>query len=148
MDQFIAFAFREKSFSIAITVFFIFFLLVQFSGLTVKSFLENVLRLVVKEACSHPTNIFCFPRRLEDVFSVTLFVSSKTSSRRLQDVFVRRLAVMSSRRLQDVFARRLVIMSSRRLQDVFKTSSEHLHQDECLLGKIWLIYWTHQKIFP
>ena len=29
---------------------------------------------------------------------------------------------MFSRRLQDVFARRLAIMSSRRLQDVFKTS--------------------------
>ena len=51
-------------------------------------------------------------RRLQDVFSVTLFVFQdllKTSSRRLQDVF------------QDVFARRLAIMPSRRLQDALKT---------------------------
>ena len=57
---------------------------------------------------------------------------------------------MSSRRLQDVFARRLAIMFSRRLgrqknvtlktsEDVFKNSSVRLHQDECLLGLI-LVY--------
>ena len=49
-------------------------------------------------------------RRLENVFSVTIFDLSKTSSRRLQNVF------------------------ARRLKDVFKTSSVSLHQDECLLG--------------
>ena len=31
--------------------FFLFFLLVQFSGRTAKFFLGNVLRLVIKEAC-------------------------------------------------------------------------------------------------
>ena len=40
----------------------------------------------------------------------------------------------SSRHLQDVLVRRLAIMSSRCLQDVFKTSSVRLHQDKCLLG--------------
>ena len=43
-------------------------------------------------------------------------MSSKRLPRRLQDVFVRPLAIMSSRRLQDVFARRLAITSSRLLQ--------------------------------
>ena len=104
-----------------------------------------------------PTKHFLFSktpsRRLEDVFSVTLFVFQdllKTSSRRLQDVFAIRLPKMSSRRLQDVFAKRLAIMSSRRLQVVFKTSwktikyytvtlktsSVRLHHDECLLGRL------------
>ena len=59
-----------------------------------------------------------FLKRLQDVFKT----SSKRLSRRLQDVFVRRFAIISSRRLLDVFARRLAIMCSRRLQDVFKTS--------------------------
>ena len=74
-----------------------------------------------------PTKHFLFSktpsRRLEDVFSVTLFVFQdllKTSWRRLQDVFAIRLPKMSSRRLQDVFAKRLAIMSSRRLQDVLE----------------------------
>ena len=98
---------------------------------------------------SHPSKHFLFSkaswRRLEEVFSVTLFVFQdllKMSSRRLQDVFAIRLpktssrrfpktswrrfqnvfktsSKTSSRRLQDVFVRRLAIMSSRRLQDVF-----------------------------
>ena len=46
MDQFFALAFNAKSFAIAILVFFVFFLHVQFSGRTVKSFLGNVLRSV------------------------------------------------------------------------------------------------------
>ena len=57
-----------------------------------------------------PANIFCFPRRLQDVFSVSIF----RLSRRLQDVFAIRLPKTSSRRFQDHFARRL--------QDIFKTS--------------------------
>ena len=66
-----------------------------------------------------PANISCFPRRLEDVFSVTLFV--------FQDALAIRLPKTSSRRLQDMFARRLAIMSSRRVcktpcNYVFKTS--------------------------
>ena len=51
-------------------------------------------------------------RRLEDVFSITIF----RLPRRLQDVFAIRLPKASSRRLQDVFARRL--------QDLFKTFSK------------------------
>ena len=77
------------------------------------------------------------------------FLFSKTSSRRLEDVF--RVALFRlPRRLQNVFAKRLAIMSWRRLQDVlehkkcytediFKTSSVRLHQDECLLGDDWLL---------
>ena len=67
-----------------------------------------------------PSKSFLFSktslRRLEDVFS-TLYVFQdilKTSSRRLQDVFAIHLPKTSSRRLQDVFK-----TSSRRLQDVF-----------------------------
>ena len=39
-----------------------------------------------------------FLKRLQDVFKTSL----KRLPRRLQDVFVRRFAIMSSRRLQDV----------------------------------------------
>ena len=56
---------------------------------------------------THSANISCFPRGLEDVFKTYLqYVLLK----RLQEVFK-----TLSRRLQDVFARRLAIMSSRRL---------------------------------
>ena len=57
-------------------------------------------------------------RRLQDVFAIRLL---KTSSRRLQDVF-KTSSKRLPRRLQDVFARRLAIMSLRRLQGVFKMS--------------------------
>ena len=51
MDHFTVLAFITKSFSIAsLFFFFLFFLFLQFSGGTVKSFLGNVLRLVIKEA--------------------------------------------------------------------------------------------------
>ena len=63
-------------------------------------------------------------RRLQDVFMKTNLSLLKTNifvlSIRLQDVFK-----MFSRRLQDIFktsSRRLAITSSRRFQDVFKTS--------------------------
>ena len=63
----IAFAFNAKSFAIGILVFFCFLSLpVHFSGRTAKSFLVNVLRLVIKKACGQdlthsldtPKNIF------------------------------------------------------------------------------------------
>ena len=102
----------------------------------------------------------------QDVFktySLQHFSSSKTSWRRLQDVFAIRLPKASSRllqgvfktscktssrrfktslrRLQDMFARRFSIMSSRRIvrqnNVTLKTSSVLLHQDKCLLG--WII---------
>ena len=84
---------------------------------------------------SNPANISCFPRRLqrntlrlprrlEDIFQDVF----KASSRHLQDVFARRLAIMSSRRFEET-SRRLgrqknvtLKTSSRRLQDVFSTS--------------------------
>ena len=51
MDHFIVFEFNDKSFETAILFFFFFFfILFQFSRQTVKSFLVNVLRLVIKEA--------------------------------------------------------------------------------------------------
>ena len=61
-------------------------------------------------------------RRLEDVFSVTLFVFQDLLKMSSQDVFARRLAIMSSRRLgrqKNVTLK----TSSRSLQDVFSTSS-------------------------
>ena len=64
-------------------------------------------------------------RRLEDVFSVILFVFQdllKTFWRRLQDVFAIRLPKMCSRRLQDVLEDKKML-HRRRLQDVFSTSS-------------------------
>ena len=84
-----------------------------------------------------PANISCFPRRLEDVFSVTVFDLTrcledvlKTSSRGAckmssenvfkmssQDVFK-----MSSGRLQGILARRL-------LQGVLKTYSRRIQED-------------------
>ena len=77
-------------------------------------------------------------RRLEDVFSVTLFV--------FQDVFKTYLQYVFLKRLQDVFKTCLQDVLQLCLQDVFKTSSRRLgrqknvtltvrlHQDECLLG--------------
>ena len=47
----IAFVFNAKRFTIVILVFFLFFLLVIFSGWTVKSFLGKVLTLVIKKTC-------------------------------------------------------------------------------------------------
>ena len=97
----------------------------------------NFLRTSFQQNPSGPANISCFPRSLEDVL--------KTSSRRLQDVFVICLPKMSSRRLQDVF-KTSSKTSSRRVcktscnyvfktswktkkcytEDVFKTSSRRL----------------------
>ena len=76
-------------------------------------------------------------RRLQDVFAIRL---PKASSRLLQGVF-KTSCKTSSRRLQDMFARRFSIMSSRRIvrqnNVTLKTSSVRLHQDKCLLG--WII---------
>ena len=96
-------------------------------------------------------------RRLEDVFSVTLFVFQDVFKTYLQYVFLKRLQDVLqdvfktfSRRLQDVFQdvfkTCLQDVLQLCLQDVFKTSSRRLgrqknvtltvrlHQDECLLG--------------
>ena len=48
----IVFVFNAKTFAIAILVFFLFFLLVTFSGwTTAKSLITNVLTLVIKKMC-------------------------------------------------------------------------------------------------
>ena len=70
-------------------------------------------------------------RRLEHFFSVTSFLSSKTSSRLLEDVFKtfevylktfwRRLEDDLRRRLEDVFGRHIANTSWKHLEDVFKT---------------------------
>ena len=57
-------------------------------------------------------------RRLEDVFRVALF----RLPRRLQNVFANRLAIMSWRRLQDVLEDKKML-HWRHLQDIFCTSS-------------------------
>ena len=70
-------------------------------------------------------------RRLEDIFRLRL---QKTSSRRLQDVFIKtnifalfiRLQKTSWRRLEDVLVKANILVLVIRLQDVFKTSSRHL----------------------
>ena len=56
IKYFFAFAFNAKSFAIAIRAFFYFFLLVTFSGRTAKSFLANVLTLLIKKACDQDLN--------------------------------------------------------------------------------------------
>ena len=73
----------------------------------------------------------------KDIFLSKHFLFSKTSSRRLQDVFSVTLFVFqdllktSSRHLQDVFAIRLPKTSSRRFQDAFKTSSKTSSRRVC-----------------
>ena len=65
------------------------------------------------------------------------FLFSKTSSRRLEDVFCVTLFVFqdvlktSLRRLQDVFAIHLPKTSSRRFEDVFKTFSRRVCKTSC-----------------
>ena len=65
------------------------------------------------------------------------FSSSKTSSRRLQDVFAGHLPKRSSRRLQDVFktsSQDVFKTSLKRLQDVFKTCLQDvLENKKCSL---------------
>ena len=68
-----------------------------------------------------PANISCFPRRLEDVFSVKIFHLPSG----FQDVFKTRLHDLFQRRFQDVFARRV--------QDVFKTNLQDVQEDKKLL---------------
>ena len=69
-------------------------------------------------------------RRLQDVL--------KTSSRSLEDVFAKRLSIMSSRRLQDSFKTCLQSVLQLCLQDVFKTPSRHLgRQKNVTLKTSW-----------
>ena len=120
----------------------------------IKIFLGGFLK-------NNPANISCFPRRLQNVFGITIFCLPrripKTFLRCLQDVSEMCLQYVflktSSRHVRKKFSRRLAIMSWRRLQDVMKTSWKTknvtlntlsrclpyvfstFHQDECLLGK-------------
>ena len=92
-------------------------------------------------------------RRLEEVLK-TLQDVLKTSWRRIAKANILVLTKTSWKRLEDVFWRRrakanifvLIKTSWRGLQDVFwrrrrKTSSGRLHQDECLLRFILLLFW-------
>ena len=75
-----------------------------------------------------PANISCFPRLLEDVFSVTIF----HLPRRLQEVFTRPLPKTSSRRIcKTSSSRRLAIMSWRRLQRNNSSSSKTSSRRVC-----------------
>ena len=78
----------------------------------------HVFDLVILPPSKHFLFTKMSSRRLEDVFNVTLFVFQDVLKTYLQDVF-QDVFKTSLRRLQDVFARRLAIMSSRRLQYVF-----------------------------
>ena len=70
------------------------------------------------------------------------FLFSKTSSRRLQDVFrdVFKTCLQNVLQLclQDVFKTSWKTKKCY-TEDIFKTSSVRLHQDECLLGDDWLL---------
>ena len=119
--------------------------------------LENVLKIslqdVLKMSWRHLEDVFKTSwRRLEDALKRSwrrLENVLKTSWRRIAKTNILVLTKTSWRRLEDVFWRRkakanifvLIKTSWRRLlktktKDVFKTSSRHLHQDECLLGKV------------
>ena len=84
-----------------------------------------------------PANTSCFPRPLEDIFSITIFhLPRLSSSRCIQDVLARCLPNTSSRRLQDVFK-----ISSRclpgRLQDVLTRRTYKTSSRICLTNMSW-----------
>ena len=51
LNWFLRLRFRKKALRLLIYLFFLFFLLITFSGWTAKSFLANVFRVVIKKAC-------------------------------------------------------------------------------------------------
>ena len=91
-------------------------------------------------------NIFCFPRRLKDIFSATI---SQLPSH-LQDVFkksLRRVCKTSLRRLQDVF-RMSSKTSSRHLLDDLKTCLQDVLLEDVLqarLEDVWKTSWKTKK---
>ena len=103
--------------------------------------------LTLYNIINYPANICWSWRRLQHVFSVTIFrlprrlegrkiLTLRTSSKRLQDMSQRHLEDMSWRSLEDMSWRRLEDMSWRRLEDmswryVLKTS---WRQTKCLPG--------------
>ena len=99
------------------------------NALQLKNVIATTITFLINPSILYPTNVYCFPRRLQ----CNNFSSSQTSSRRPQDVFLRRLqGVLARLLLQDVLL--LASMSWRRLerqkklhwrrfQDVFSTSS-------------------------
>ena len=104
--------------------------------------------VIFEPVSTHPANI----RLGEDVLKTSwrclqcnIFLSSKTSWRRLEDIIARRLANTSWRRLEDVLGRRIANTSWRRLEDVledekcyaedvFKTSWRCLGKQEMFAG--------------
>ena len=99
--------------------------------------LKNVLKTFLQDFLKMFWRCFCKTswRRMA---KTNMLVLTNTSWRRLEDVFWRRRAKAN------IFV--LIKTSWRGLQDVFwrrrrKTSSGRLHQDECLLGFILLLFW-------
>ena len=88
--------------------------------LTILSLLNNKTLFCYRIISNNPANILCFPRSLEDVFSLIIFLLSRC--------------------LQDVFARRLPKTFSIRLCKIF---SRHFDQDECVLGISLMWFWRH-----
>ena len=80
-------------------------------------------------------------RRTGDVFSVTIFLCSKTSSRQLQDIFLktswrRRLANTSCKRLEDVLKTFSEGVLQIRLEGILKTSSRRLGRQKIIMLKM------------
>ena len=95
--------------------------------------LENVLKIslqdVLKTSWRCLEDVFqdvlkTFWRRLQNVLKMSWRRFCKTSSRRLQDLWPRRIYWSWPRRLEDVMLRQTYSSWSRCLEDVFKTSSE------------------------
>ena len=78
---------------------------------------------------------------LEDVWPRPIYWSW---SRRLEDVFCRRMAKSSKFVLMKTSWRRLL---KTKTKDVFKTSLRRLHQDECLVGYNLIEQKSNGKIF-
>ena len=86
-----------------------------------RTFLLSILSKICCTKANNPANICWSSRRLQYVFSVTVFrkiVTLKTYWRRLQDMSWRRLEDMSWRSLEDMSWRRLEDMPWRCLEDM------------------------------
>ena len=85
---------------------------------------------------SYPGNISCFPIRLEDVFSVTIFHLPKrlrkTPSKQLKYVYKTCLQTITFKTSSRRRLAKQKIIRWRRLQDFFNTSWTGLHQDDCI----------------
>ena len=111
-----------------------------------------------------PANTSCFPRPLEDIFSITIFHLPRISSSRcIQDVLARCFPNTSPRHLQDVFKissrrlpGRLQDVLTRRLQEyVLQTCLEDVFKDkicypEDVFNKtscLQVVYWYSSSLY-